>query len=89
MPIPNDRSAAPDEKMLDEALDELRFGERAYTKARLDFMRQMGRNGYGLEEHDSIEYEMFFVHSTVLDGWQDGLENDSKGLIARRLVVKA
>ena len=91
MSLPTDRSTGPDEKMLNEALEELRFGERAYARARLRFRTQMLDNGYTLEEYEShfnTENCMHLVHSTVLDGWQDGLEDDSKGLIARRLVVK-
>jgi len=93
MSLPTDRSNAPDEKMLNEALDDLRFAGMFYTKARLDFKTRMGYNGYTLEEyyesHWSAELSMFFVHGTVRDGWQEGLEDDSQGLIARRLVVKA
>ena len=92
MSLPTDRSTGPDEKMLNEALDDLRFGEMVYTKARLDFRTRMGFNGYTLEEygsHFNTEDCMYFVHSTVIDGWQDGLEDDSKAMVARRLVVKA
>lgn len=92
MSMPTNRSTGPDEKRLNEALEELRFGEMVYAKYRLDFRTQMLLNGYTLRAYSphfiADDYCMYFVHNTVLDGWQDGLEDDSKGLIARRLVMK-
>ena len=92
MSLQTDRSTAPDEVLLDEALQDLHLGEVIYNKTRFSVMNRMFYNGYELEAYgssaESLGYEMYFVHRTVLDGWEEGLADDSKGLISMRLVVK-
>ena len=92
MSLQTDRSTGPDEVLLDEALQDLQLGEVTYKKTRLGVMNRMLYNGYELEAYgsspESKDYEMYFVHRTVLDGWEDGLEDDSQGLIAKRLVIR-
>lgn len=82
-------SDRPDETMLNAAIECLRLANLATRAANKAFADQMEANGYRLESTGSYEdEERYFVHHTILQGWDDGLWGDSQGLVARRLVVK-
>lgn len=82
-------SDRPDETRLNAAIECLRLAHLATRAANKAFADQMEANGYNLKSTGSYEdEELYFVHHTVLQGWDDGLWGDSKGLVARRLVVK-
>jgi hypothetical protein len=81
-------SDRPDETRLNAALEGLRLAHLATRAANKAFADQMVAIGYRLESTGSYEdEERYFVHHTV-QGWDDGLWGDTKGLVARRLVVK-
>ena len=79
----------PDETRLNAALEGLRLAHLATRAANKAFADQMVAIGYRLESTGSYEdEERYLVHHTVFQGWDDGLWGDTKGLAARRLVVK-